>query len=69
MWRHYHHRRGHGPLSLFWAVLLGIPFYFLWNHFAPIYAPSLPDLYKHLPFWDCLGLCALAAIVRAIALP
>jgi hypothetical protein len=66
---HKHQHSHHGPLSILWAILLGIPFYFLWNRLAPVYAPSLPELYKHLPFWDAVGLCTLAAVVRAIALP
>jgi hypothetical protein len=66
---HKHQCHRHGPLAICWALLLSIPFYYLWNHLAPIYAPGLPELYKHLPFWDTVGLCALAAIVRAVALP
>jgi hypothetical protein len=57
------------PVGLFWALLLSIPFYFLWNYFAPIYAYQLPPIYQHLPFWHCAGLFVLLAILRAAVLP
>ena len=68
--RHHHHaHHGHGPGSILWAVALGIPLFFLWNALAPIYAPGLPPLYQHLPFWHVLGLCATGAILRTVLLP
>jgi len=48
---------------------LAIPFYFLWNFLAPIYAPNLPDVYKDIPFWHIVGLFTLFAIFRLALLP
>jgi hypothetical protein len=53
------------PFGLLWSLFLSIPFYFLWNALAPIYAPTLPPLYQHLPFWNCVGLFGLAAVIRS----
>jgi len=61
--KHVHHRPG--PLGLFWALFMAIPFYFLWNTLAPIYAPGLAPLYQHLPFWHCVGLFLLGAVIRS----
>jgi len=51
--------------AIFWSV----PFYFLWNKLAPTYCYWLPPVYQQLPFWNCMGLFALAAIVRALIYP
>jgi hypothetical protein len=56
------------PMSLLWAIALSIPFYFLWNWLAPVYAPGLPPLYLHLPFLHCVGLLLLASILRMVLL-
>ena len=61
--------RSHHPFSLFWALALSVPFYFLWNYLAPIYLPGLPELYRHLPFWHCVGLFTIVAILRSLLLP
>jgi len=57
------------PVGIAWALLLSIPFFFLWNWLAPIYLPSLPPLYLHLPFFHCVGIFILVAIVRIMVLP
>jgi hypothetical protein len=54
---------------MFWIIFLSIPFFYLWNYLAPIYFSGLPALYLSIPFWHCVGLFALAAIVRAMLLP
>lgn len=56
-------------MGLFGAIFLSVPFYFLWNILAPIYGYELPAVYQHLPFWHCVGLFVLAAILRALLLP
>jgi hypothetical protein len=55
--------------GLLWSVFLSVPFYFLWNYFAPIYGPQLPAVYLHLPFWHCAGLFLLIGILRIMLLP
>lgn len=53
-----------GRLGFFKAFLLAIPFYFLWNYFAPIYLATLPPQYLDVPFWHVVGVFALITIVR-----
>jgi hypothetical protein len=55
--------------GLIGSIFLSVPFYFLWNYFAPIYGPQMPPMYQHLPFWHCVGLFAMAAILRILLLP
>jgi hypothetical protein len=53
-----------------WGVLfLSVPFYFLWNYLIPIYGYQLPPVYQHIPFWHCVGLFALVAIIRMLLFP
>jgi hypothetical protein len=62
--------KGKGAVMSSWGVVfLSIPFYFLWNYLAPIYASALPLVYQHIPFWHCAGLFALAAIIRMLLFP
>lgn len=49
-----------------WFTLLSVPFYFIWNALAPIYFTGLPAVYQFIPFWHCMGLFVLLAIVRAL---
>jgi len=56
-------------LSFLSSVFLAIPFYFLWNHLAPVYLPQLPPLYLNLPFWHCVGIFILIWIFRVMLLP
>jgi hypothetical protein len=55
--------------SLVEAFILAIPFYYLWNYFAPIYLPNIPDIYKGLPFWNCVGVFVLISIVKTLIMP
>ena len=55
--------------SIIGAFFLAIPFYFLWNYFAPIYLPNLPEVYSSIPFWHCLGIFVLIGIVKTLLLP
>ena len=52
--------------DLLYAVLLSIPFYFVWNYVAPIYFRAIPPHYRHLPFLHCAGLFVLIAIVNMV---
>lgn len=54
---------------LFGAFVLSIPFYFLWNFFAPIYLPNLPVQYLNVPFLHCAGLFILVEIARLMIFP
>ena len=59
-----------GPLIGFILMFfLAIPFYFLWNSMAPTYFYWLPEVYRFLPFWDCVWLFMLVAILKIILLP
>ena len=51
------------------AIIWAIPFYFIWNYLAPIYAPQLPPQYLDIPFWHIAGVFALIAIVQAVLIP
>jgi hypothetical protein len=56
-------------MGLLGAMFWSIPFYFIWNKLAPIYCYWLPPVYQHLPFWHCMGLFVLLAILRALIYP
>jgi len=56
-------------LSVLSAFFLAIPFYYLWNYFAPIYLPNLPEIYRNIPFWHCVGVFVLIGIVKALLFP
>lgn len=51
------------------SIVLSIPYYFIWNALAPTYFSWLPAVYQHLPFWHCMGLFVLFAILRTLLLP
>jgi hypothetical protein len=55
--------------GLFGAAVLSVPFYFLWNKLAPVYFYQIPSLYRQIPFWHCVGLFLLIAILRAMLFP
>jgi hypothetical protein len=48
------------------AVVMAIPFYFLWNGLIPTYFSWLPAVWMHIPFWDCVWLAMLISIVKHI---
>jgi hypothetical protein len=56
-------------MSSLGVLFLSSPFYFLWNYLAPIYMSQLPSVYQHIPFWHCVGLFALVAIIRMLLFP
>lgn len=56
-------------LSFIFAVSLSIPFYFIWNGLAPTYFYFIPDVYKHLPFWDTVGLFMIVPILKHMLVP
>jgi hypothetical protein len=55
--------------SIVSSFFLAIPFYYLWNYFAPIYLPNVPEIYKDIPFWHCVGVFVLIGIVKALVTP
>ena len=55
--------------ALFFIVILSVPFHFIWNALAPTYFFFLPPVYQQIPFFDCVGLFAIAAILRTIVFP
>jgi len=56
-------------MGIFGAVIWSIPFYFLWNALAPTYAYGLPAVYLHIPFWHCMELFVLVALLRGLLFP
>jgi hypothetical protein len=54
---------------IFFACVLAVPFYYVWNELAPIYFTWVPPLFQHLPFWHCVGLFFLLAVTRFMLLP
>ncbi|MGH7740049.1 MAG: hypothetical protein ACREL1_07870 [bacterium] len=55
--------------EIFGASALSIPFYFIWNKLAPIYLHQIPQIYRQLPFWHCVGIFALVGILRVLICP
>lgn len=52
------------------TTFLAIPFYFVWNHVAPVYFwRFLPEEYLYLPFWDIVWLIMCISMLKAILLP
>ncbi len=56
-------------MKIMQSILLAIPFYFLWNWLAATYVPGLPQAYQHIPFWHCVGLFVLIAIIQMLIFP
>ncbi len=56
-------------LSFIFSVSLAIPFFFLWNAMAPTYFYFVPDVYKTIPFWDCVWLFMLMSILKSVLVP
>lgn len=50
-------------------IFLTFPFYFLWNGLAPVYMTSLPQAYHQIPFFHCMGLLLLLAVLRLAVTP
>jgi hypothetical protein len=48
----------------FFALFSGTLAYFLWNYLAPVYLTFLPPLYLHIPWWHCVCLLWLIAIIN-----
>ncbi len=55
--------------SVFCAIFLSVPFYFIWSALAPIYLASAPEIYQRLPFWHVMGILVLLPIVRLVLFP
>jgi len=51
------------------SVSLSVPFWFIWNRLAPIYFYQLPEVYKHIPFWHCVGLFIVIPILKHTLVP
>lgn len=56
-------------IGVFFHTCLAIPFYLLWNSFAPVYFYWLPEVYQDIAFWDCVGLFIIISILKAVLLP
>lgn len=58
-------------LSVFFAVSLAVPFWFLWTicGYGATYAYWLPAIYLHPGFWDCVCIFILASIIKSVFVP
>jgi len=56
-------------VGVIFAMFLTIPTYFIWNALAPTYFYFLPEVYRHIPFWNMMGLLLLFAFARALIFP
>ena len=55
--------------SLVKALVLAVPFYFIWNYLAPIYLPQAPAQYLNIPFLHVAGIFAVVQILKLVIFP
>ncbi len=58
-------------LSFLASIGLSVPFWYFWTHWKLgfIYFYFLPDIYKSIPFWNCVGLFIIIAILKGTLIP
>lgn len=56
-------------ISAFMAVLIAIPFHFLWGWLGPIYFSFVPAIYLNMSFWDTAGMLILIGFFKLIVFP
>lgn len=56
-------------LSFVASVSLSIPFWICWTHYGigAKYFYWLPEVYQHIPFWNCVGLFIVLSIIKGLA--
>jgi hypothetical protein len=58
-------------LSLFFAISLAVPFWFVWTvcGIGRAYAYWLPEVYLSPGFWDCVGIFIAMSIIKLVFVP
>lgn len=58
-------------LAAFFNISISVPFWFVWTHcgIGEKYFYWLPSVYQSIPFWNCVGLFTVVAILRAALTP
>lgn len=56
-------------ISAIFAVLIAIPFHFLWGWLGPTYFSFVPPVYLKMDFWDMAGLLVLIGFIKLIVYP
>lgn len=56
-------------ISAILAVLMAIPFFFLWGWLGPTYFSFVPKLYLEVGFLDMAGLLILIGFIKLVVFP
>ena len=58
-------------LSAIAAIGLAVPFWLFWTYYSigSLYFYFLPKIYQSIPFWDCVGLFVVIAILKGTLVP
>lgn len=58
-------------LSFVFSASLAIPFYFIWTvcGIGETYFYFLPEVYRHIGFWSCIGLFMVISILKVVLIP
>ena len=56
-------------ISAVFAILIAVPFHWLWVWLAPTYLYFVPKVYLDIPFWDLAGMLVLIGFIKLIAYP
>jgi len=58
-------------LSTVGAVSLAVPFWICWTvcNTGSRYFYFLPEVYRSIPFWNCVGLFIVIAIIKGTIIP
>ena len=58
-------------LSLLFSMSMSIPFWYLWTvcNLGEKYFYFLPNVYKEIGFWNCVGLFIVISILKSVLLP
>ena len=53
------------------AIGLSVPFWFFWTFLdiGKIYFYFIPEIFRLIPFWDCVGLFIVIAILKGTLIP
>lgn len=58
-------------ISFVFSASLSVPFWFCWTRcgLGAKYFYWLPDIYLHIPFWNCVGLFIVISILKNALTP
>lgn len=53
------------------SISISLPFWWCWTvcGLGKLYFAFLPELYQAIPFWDCVGLSIVIAILKSVFVP